>query len=201
MTSGGSRQSLVHCLRCLKTGLVDLLGDDFVYSAHSLGSTSDTVFCVSHGGFFFCPRGGGIQICTRRLHLEFGHHFLALYVASFGVEVSPAEYAVRTLWEMASGEGFRILWFDSGYCSSDTHIFHVEVDSGFSDRPTSSSWRAWLHNSLHRFSMWIIHVSLTVHPHHHPPLTTLLMCVTVRTLCLLVSSVSSHLERCTRSHT
>ena len=39
--------------------------------------------------------------------MEIGHYFLALYLALFGVEVSPAEYAVWTFWEMTTGE----CWF------------------------------------------------------------------------------------------
>ena len=87
----------------------------------------------------FFPRGGGLPICTRRSHLKFGHSFLAPYLASFGVEVSPAEYAVWTLWEMASGDGFPysmvrqriqiVRQFTEVY-GRNSHIFHVEWDSG-----------------------------------------------------------------------
>ena len=68
----------------------------------------------------FCFRAAQLLVPQRihgSSHLESGHHFLARYLASFGVEVSPAEYAVWTFWCVASGRGFRILWFDSGYSS------------------------------------------------------------------------------------
>ena len=76
-----------------------------------LGSTPDTFLASVTEAFF--PR----VFCTRCSHLESGHYFLAPYLASFGVEVSPAEYAVWTFWEMAPREGFRLLWFDSGHSS------------------------------------------------------------------------------------
>ena len=60
---------------------------------------------------------------------------MARYLASFGVEMSPAEYAVWTLSEMASGEVFRILWFDSGYFSYVSSRRLMEVIRTF------STWR------------------------------------------------------------
>ena len=115
---------------CLKsTGPVELLGDDFVYSAHSLGSTPDTVFL---------RRSRRLFVHEEVAHLEFGHYFLARYLASFGVEVSRAQYTVWT---------FRILWFDSGYCSYVSSRRLMEVIRTFSRwrtlDPVVDSRRPW----------------------------------------------------------
>ena len=131
----------VWCLCRQNTGLLDLLGADFRWLPAVTFSKSVSLEECRTCGFDWV-----MTSCIRRFYLvRHQIQFFASVTeafhekvdsrstradrtwdldifswpgsGSFDVEVPPAEYAVWTLWEMASGEGFRILWFDSGYTS------------------------------------------------------------------------------------